>query len=67
MAFSAQAKRYEWMSALFARAGKKLRALVDQGQLSEAQQLIRELGKEALEENGDWVIVHRERTPEVRP
>lgn len=65
MAFSAQAKRYEWMSALFTRAHKQLKALLNQNKLSEAKQLIRELGKEALEENGDWVIVHRERTPEV--
>jgi hypothetical protein len=30
-----------------------------------AQHLIEELGKEALEENGDWVLLHRERPLEV--
>jgi alpha-galactosidase/6-phospho-beta-glucosidase family protein len=53
------------MSALFTRAYKQLQALLDQNKLSEAQQVIRELGKEALEEHGDWVMVHRERTPDV--
>ncbi len=61
MAFAPQAKRYEWMSALFTRASKKLRSLLAEARVSDAQQLIRELGREALEENGDWVMTHRER------
>jgi hypothetical protein len=65
MALSAQAKRYHWMSALFSRASDQLQTLLSENRLIEAQQLIRELGKEALEENGDWVIIHRERTPDV--
>ena len=65
MAFSAQAKRYHWMSALFKRASEQLRALLNEQKSSEAQRLILDLGKEALEENGDWVIIHRERTLEV--
>jgi hypothetical protein len=65
LAFSAQAKRYHWMSALFTRASAQLQALLGQNKLSEAQQLIRELGKEALEENGDWVIIHRGRPMKV--
>jgi len=32
MAFSVQAKRYEWMAALFERAGKQLRAILDRTQ-----------------------------------
>ena len=65
MAFSAQAKRYRWMHVLFARASMQLQAFLNQSALREAQQLILDLGKEALEENGDWVIIHRERTLEV--
>jgi len=65
MAFSVQAKRYQWMSALYTRASKKLDALLEANQLSEAQELIRQLGKEALEENGDWVSMRRERSIEV--
>jgi hypothetical protein len=63
LAFSVQAKRYQWMSALFTRASAQLQELLGPDQLSEAQQLICELGKEALEENGDWVMIHRERIP----
>jgi len=65
MAFSAQAKRYDWMNALFDRAANQLTNLVKQKDYSGAQQLIFDLGKEALEENGDWVMIHRERTADV--
>jgi len=65
MAFSAQAKRYEWMKALFDRAANQLTNLLKQKDRASSQQLIFDLGKEALEENGDWVMIHRERTPDV--
>jgi hypothetical protein len=70
MALSAQAKRYGWMSALFTRARKQLGSILDGQDPSEdkvriARNIIRELGREALEENGDWVLVHRERTLEL--
>jgi hypothetical protein len=65
MAFSAQAKRYEWMKALFDRAANQLTNLLKQKDRTSAQQLIFDLGKEALEENGDWVMIHRERTADV--
>jgi hypothetical protein len=65
MAFSAQAKRYDWMNALFDRAANQLTNLVEHKDYSGAQQLIFDLGKEALEENGDWVMIHRERTADV--
>jgi hypothetical protein len=66
MAFAAQERRYRWMSALFTRAQSKLVKLLRDNHVHEAQQLIFELGKEALEENGDWVLLHRERTPDYR-
>jgi len=65
MAFSAQAKRYDWMKALFERAANQLTNLVERRDRAGAQQLIFDLGKEALEENGDWVMIHRERTADV--
>ncbi len=61
MAFSEQAKRYRWMSGLFERARRKLDEFLEENQLKKAQDLIRDLGKEALVENGDWVMAHRER------
>lgn len=65
MAFAAQAKRYEWMTSLFTRASEQLRMVLREGSDTAAKQLLVDLGKEALEENGNWVVVHRERTPEV--
>lgn len=65
MAFAAQQKRYRWMRDLFARANTQLEKFLDAGRLHEAQRLILDLGKEALEENGDWVMIHREREMEV--
>jgi hypothetical protein len=65
MAFSAQAKRYEWMTSLFTRAAEQMRHSLQTGSDMAAHQLAVDLGKEALEENGNWVAVHRERTPDV--
>jgi len=85
MAYSAQAKRYDWMSALFDRAAKQVDKLfarsTNQGiglpgssgnngnraenKYSPMQRLCLDLGTEALEENGDWVLLHRERPLEV--
>ena len=65
MAFSAQAKRYDWMKALFDRAANQLTSLLARKDHAGAQQLIFDLGKEALEENGDWVMIHREKTADV--
>lgn len=68
-AFSQQMKQYGRMANLFAAAQKQLQRLLNQRKYSEARFVIEELGKEALAENGDWVILHRERPiqmPKVR-
>ncbi|HXD30972.1 MAG TPA: hypothetical protein VN643_07645 [Pyrinomonadaceae bacterium] len=65
MAYSAQAKRYDWMNSLYDRAAVQLAKLMEQQDAQGARQLIFDLGKEALEENGDWVMIHRERTADV--
>lgn len=64
-AISALLKRYSWMSGIFNRAGKDLERLVDENKLGEAQDLVIELGKAALDENADWLIIRRERELEV--
>jgi hypothetical protein len=73
MAFEEHAKQYERMTALFTRASQalepiilKLRQAKDDPNMTEkyqteAQQVLFELGKEALEENGDWVLLHRKK------
>jgi hypothetical protein len=63
--FSQHAKQYGRMSGLFGIAEDRLQKLISAGNHSSAMVLIEELGKEALAENGDWVILHRERPIEI--
>jgi hypothetical protein len=67
MALSAQAKRYHWMSGIFSRAKTGLDRLLsgDDANQEEIKKLIFELGKEALEENADWLIIKRDRKLEM--
>jgi hypothetical protein len=58
-------KQYERMSVLFRRARIRLDYLIAEDRLSDAQALVAEIGKEALSENGDWIMTHRERPLEV--
>jgi hypothetical protein len=64
-AWSQQAKQYARMSVIFSRASEKLIACIEKNASHDAAQIARELGIEALVENGDWVILHRERPLEV--
>jgi hypothetical protein len=64
-ALSEHAKQYARMGLIFANAKRHLEGLIDAERLVEAQELIGELGKEALAENGDWVLLHRERPIQV--
>ena len=59
-------RQFGRMSELFYAAEIELQALVSQDGESAAG-LVRELGIEALDENGDWLILHRERPLEVPP
>ena len=67
-----QARRYDLMAAIYRRAlnaldeadGQAVWSEPDDGpapsRLANAQACIRELGHEALSENGDWLLMHRE-------
>jgi hypothetical protein len=51
------------MSGLYARALKVLDDAKDaplDAQVRTSQEVIREIGREALAENGDWLMIHRE-------
>jgi hypothetical protein len=61
MAYSEQIKQYQRMSYLFQLASYHLKVALKQARPQEAERVILELGKEALEENGDWVLLHRTR------
>ncbi|HAI68897.1 MAG TPA: hypothetical protein DCM38_05595, partial [Gammaproteobacteria bacterium] len=70
MAFEEQAKQYERMATLFAKADEEVKKLINAPVQNEATQqraeeVLFELGKEALEENGDWVLLHRKRQLEL--
>ena len=62
-ALEAQARRYARMRGIFQSA---LRMLERPGQdAARSREVLRELGKEALVENADWVMLHRDRPLEA--
>lgn len=61
MTYVEQVKQYQRMSHLFWLASKRLKDYLEQGKAQDAERVIRELGEEALAENGDWVMLHRAR------
>ena len=64
-ALSEHTKQYDRMSVFYHRAKVHLEKLIDEGRTRDAQHFIAELGREALAENGDWILTHRERPLEV--
>ena len=46
---------------IFDRAAHRLREYLAAGNEPAARRVIRELGEEALVENADWVLLHRDR------
>jgi hypothetical protein len=64
-ALSVQVKRYERMHALFGTALRVLEAPMKAGDWDTARSVLGELGREALEENADWVMLHRDRPIEL--
>lgn len=65
MAFAEHAKQYERMATLFAHGSELLGKFLEDQDYQNAEQCVRNVGKEALTENGDWVLLHRERPLEV--
>jgi len=64
-AFSEHIKQYGKMSRLFLSAMRPVQECVNAGNAEGAKDLIRELGKEALEEHSDWLLLHRQRPVDV--
>lgn len=54
-------KEYNRMKHIFARAEDYLTEAINAGEVDKARAILRVLGKEALIENGDWVLLHRSR------
>ena len=59
------AKQYARMRELFRRGEECLQPCLKAGNYAKAQILLHRLGQEALVENGDWILLHRERPLEV--
>ena len=59
--FSQQARRYDLMVGLFNAANSDIGKLTREGKFQAVEDTIRELGCEALAENGDWLATHRDR------
>jgi hypothetical protein len=66
LARAEHARQFQRMSELFYAAETDLRKAAGDGG-DNAAAMVRELGIEALDENGDWLILHRERPLEVPP
>jgi hypothetical protein len=60
-AFGEHARQYARMAETFNRGGDRMAALLHDGNVERARSLAVELGKEALAEHGDWLMLHRER------
>lgn len=59
--FAQEGRQYARMYKLFHDADRALEYLEKKTDYLGSEQTIRELGREALEENGDWLSMHRER------
>jgi hypothetical protein len=65
MAFAEHAKQYQRMASLFAHGSELLGKFLERDDYKNAKQCVKNVGNEALTENGDWVLLHRERPLEV--
>jgi hypothetical protein len=61
LALAPLAKQYGRMSHVFAAAAAALTTAIDEGNDARGRALVQELGIEALAENADWVLLHRDR------
>jgi hypothetical protein len=59
--FSELARQYERMFVLFSDGERDLRRHLNGGDVAEAQQLLVDLGREALSDNAGWLTLHRAR------
>lgn len=65
LSLAEESKQYQRMHHVFARAKARLSAALRIGDLRAATHVVDQVGREALAENGDWVLLHRARPMEV--
>jgi hypothetical protein len=59
--FAQEIRQYERMHELFRDAHEDLKKFEAEENFEKCEEIIRELGSAALEENGDWLSMHRQR------
>jgi hypothetical protein len=64
-ALAEDARRYSSMSLIWASAEAAFAKRLANGDLEECREIVRELGHETLAENGEWILLHRQRPLEV--
>ena len=64
-AHAEHARRYGRLAVVFGRATDRLATMIEARRLDRVRAMIVELGKEALADHGDWVMLHRERPIEM--
>jgi hypothetical protein len=64
-AVAEHAKQYDRMSVFYHRAKLHLERLLARNAYDTARHFIAELGREALTENADWILTHRDRPLEI--
>jgi hypothetical protein len=60
-AFAEHAKQYQRMGLTMQLARTRLDEALAAGDISKAVSVIRSIGIEALAENGNWLLIHRDR------
>jgi hypothetical protein len=58
-------KQYQRMQSLYGRASRIITDSIDKNNLEAAESLLIDLGREALTENGDWLLLQRSRPLEM--
>ena len=59
------ARRYQRMRLLYKIAGERVSLLLQERDVAAAQSVLVQLGREALAETCDWLLLHRERQIDV--
>lgn len=60
-AYAEHAKQYERMARIFALARKRLGTIEEMALATRTRSVLLALGREALAENAEWILLHRER------
>ena len=65
MAYEEDANRYKKMGVLFGRTVQLLEQYEKTNEVIASRKLVLAVGKEALAENGEWLLLHRQRKFEI--